>query len=421
MCSSPIESGLDPQLVMEAGYVSEAYWKGYLAGTAYFSSVLFKNQPIDDYQNHPTASSRLPRHACVGSRGDVPIRGVETDGMGVVEKVLPNVGKVVNFLLEWRRDAFGCAESALYFGCAYIGAIMHWEMNPKRSETPFRGWFMNDDEGREIGWFATADEARAAVVARFLAGVPESDGMKVKGNSMAYDASIHEFDPKTGYIVHRDSGDIAGVEPHVPPKTEREEYPKWVLAHESHVVGELAPEWRSFKPRGGEVMILVDDEEEEAAATSEKAKPEPAHDEEALPTTDAEGKPLDKAALERQHAQMKESAARVEAKKASEDGAHQSSDDGRAQFFERAQAERLKQHVEMETAARAKASSTAEKPPVGKVTAQPQEGPSSTLAPPPPPESSPPPFASQPEDGRDYPSAQGGHAPPRPIPAEEVL
>lgn len=196
---------------------------------------------------------------------------------------------------------------------------------------------------------------------------------------MAYDASIHEFDPKTGYMVHKDSGDIAGVEPHVPPKTEREEYPKWVLAHESHVVGELAPEWRSFKPRGGEVMILVDNEEEETAATSEKAKPEPADGEEAEPTTDAE-EPLDKAALERQHAQTKESAARVEAKKVS-----------------------------------------AEKPPVGKVIAQPQEGPSSTLAPPPPPQSSAPPFASQPEDGRDYPTAQVGQATPRPVPAEEVL
>lgn len=89
---------------------------------------------------------------------------------------------------------------------------------------------------------------------------------------MAFDAALHAIDPVTGFMVHKDSGAIAGVEQHSPVKSKAEEWPKWVPVHGSHLNGDVAPEFgQSFRPRGSDaVMVLVDSEEEAARATAEK-------------------------------------------------------------------------------------------------------------------------------------------------------
>lgn len=98
-----------------------------------------------------------------------------------------NIGAEV----EWRKDSYGHEAHALYLGELYVGHIMrvvpgqwrNWghlnETDPdpevekrhqerreyyeSRDLTPWRGWFMKDDDGDEIGFFATAEEARGSV------------------------------------------------------------------------------------------------------------------------------------------------------------------------------------------------------------------------------------------------------------------
>lgn len=93
---------------------------------------------------------------------------------------------------------------------------------------------------------------------------------------MAYDAALHDFDPVTGFMVHKGTVSPVGVIQYVPPSPLHDDYPKWVVAHGSHVVGDLAPELgESFRPRNGEVMVIVHDEDEERVALAEKASVKP--------------------------------------------------------------------------------------------------------------------------------------------------
>ena len=80
---------------------------------------------------------------------------------------------------KWCNNAFGKERTALYIGNLYVGGIMRvvpedWRgarvKNPnmmefyvKRESAPWRAWFMSDDEGDEIGYYATDDEARTAL------------------------------------------------------------------------------------------------------------------------------------------------------------------------------------------------------------------------------------------------------------------
>lgn len=66
----------------------------------------------------------------------------------------------------WRKDVYGKERAALYIGGLYVGSIMQWKSvlhSDDKHNGMWRGWFMNDDEGDQVGWFPTADEARAAV------------------------------------------------------------------------------------------------------------------------------------------------------------------------------------------------------------------------------------------------------------------
>ena len=76
---------------------------------------------------------------------------------------------------KWKQDVLGHNRQALYIGGLCVGAIMNAEgsewVNPLN---PWRGWFMDDDDGNETGWFATADEARASVEAALKAALEET-------------------------------------------------------------------------------------------------------------------------------------------------------------------------------------------------------------------------------------------------------
>ena len=99
---------------------------------------------------------------------------------------------------------------------------------------------------------------------------------------MAYDPEQHDFDPKTGLLIDKETGHIIGL--HAKPEApvaEGIEYPKWVAPHESHIV-------RTQREKDGpfhistpafvqshvhrvtnEVTVLVKDAEEEALALAE--------------------------------------------------------------------------------------------------------------------------------------------------------
>ena len=76
-------------------------------------------------------------------------------------------------MLRWGANCVGKERQALFFGNAYIGGID--QINKRYATENFahnpdklwRGWFMCDEDGRQTGWYATADEARASVEAAF--------------------------------------------------------------------------------------------------------------------------------------------------------------------------------------------------------------------------------------------------------------
>lgn len=70
-------------------------------------------------------------------------------------------------MILWRMDGHGREDHALYLGKLYIGEIMQLHHNKK-----WRAWFASDDEGSEVGQFATPFEARSAVESALLNALP---------------------------------------------------------------------------------------------------------------------------------------------------------------------------------------------------------------------------------------------------------
>jgi hypothetical protein len=93
---------------------------------------------------------------------------------------------------------------------------------------------------------------------------------------MAFEPERHEIDPRTGFIVDRETGHPTGLVPKpVLRVSDDHEWPKWVLPHASHIVrdafGNVAvPSFPEFYIRrhDGEVTVLVHDADEEAMAFS---------------------------------------------------------------------------------------------------------------------------------------------------------
>lgn len=66
--------------------------------------------------------------------------------------------------LFWRKDGYGRPERALYAGGLYLGEVMCLPTNPRLSGAIWRSWLMTTDEGDEIGWYMTEQEAKDALV-----------------------------------------------------------------------------------------------------------------------------------------------------------------------------------------------------------------------------------------------------------------
>ncbi len=67
--------------------------------------------------------------------------------------------------LFWRPDGYGNPGRALYARDLYLGHVTHWTYpDPSHRATPWRAWLMTDEEGEEVGWWATEQEAKDALV-----------------------------------------------------------------------------------------------------------------------------------------------------------------------------------------------------------------------------------------------------------------
>lgn len=92
---------------------------------------------------------------------------------------------------------------------------------------------------------------------------------------MAFDPAIHEIHPETGFMVHKNTGHLVGIE-QVPVVSEPAEYPKWVEVHGSHLNGGIAQDFaETSRDRGGVARVLVYDADEEAKALAEKPVDKP--------------------------------------------------------------------------------------------------------------------------------------------------
>jgi hypothetical protein len=110
---------------------------------------------------------------------------------------------------------------------------------------------------------------------------------------MSFDATQHEIDPKTGFMVDKDTGHRVGLEQAPAPKPVMldNNWPAWVPVHESYVVRHRDPNDHGANPdkkpdgpvmvvqgfkdwhvnrHDGSVMVLVDNEDEAKVAGAEK-------------------------------------------------------------------------------------------------------------------------------------------------------
>ena len=112
---------------------------------------------------------------------------------------------------------------------------------------------------------------------------------------MAFDPENHEIDPKSGFMVHKETGHPIGLVPPPLHSPKDIEWPKWVKVHDSHILRkeiEGAPDHVSVPAfpdfhvnrENGEVTVLVHDEDQEKVATSEVIKAD--EDQKQLPSLD---------------------------------------------------------------------------------------------------------------------------------------
>lgn len=68
--------------------------------------------------------------------------------------------------IEWRNGG------ELYLGRVYVGEIRQWGANGPNAHR-WRGWFMNNSDGSETGWFDTEEAARLSVMAALNSAINE--------------------------------------------------------------------------------------------------------------------------------------------------------------------------------------------------------------------------------------------------------
>ena len=74
---------------------------------------------------------------------------------------LPKLGLAIVSGLNWKADAEGNTDNALFIGGIFVGYVTDEDHQPR-----WRAWLMPDFEGNMIGSYSTRDEARAALMAR---------------------------------------------------------------------------------------------------------------------------------------------------------------------------------------------------------------------------------------------------------------
>ncbi len=67
--------------------------------------------------------------------------------------------------LAWKADEFGNPDHALFLGGISVGSLMHSKLV---KEKRWRAYFMDSYEGSTVGWFASEQEARDALVDRVV-------------------------------------------------------------------------------------------------------------------------------------------------------------------------------------------------------------------------------------------------------------
>jgi hypothetical protein len=80
-------------------------------------------------------------------------------------------------MLLWRKDGYGREDHALYLGGLFVGEIM--QLDSKK----WRAWFMNDDEGHQVGLFDNPLEARVAVESALLKALPDELAIIVEAST----------------------------------------------------------------------------------------------------------------------------------------------------------------------------------------------------------------------------------------------
>lgn len=66
--------------------------------------------------------------------------------------------------LTWRDREGRLPEKALYLGGLCVGRLIHTEWVVKHHLERWRVWIMTSESGKEIGWYATKQEAMDALV-----------------------------------------------------------------------------------------------------------------------------------------------------------------------------------------------------------------------------------------------------------------
>lgn len=94
---------------------------------------------------------------------------------------------------------------------------------------------------------------------------------------MAFDPENHYFDPVTGYMRHKDTHHLIGMESAPTPKHPDDggEFPKWVVPHSGHIQRNLrggisTPDFEDHHvARDGTVTVQVKDADDEEFALSD--------------------------------------------------------------------------------------------------------------------------------------------------------
>ena len=100
---------------------------------------------------------------------------------------------------------------------------------------------------------------------------------------MAYDPKQHFIDERTGFVRDKATGARLGIDQIPVEGSLGDEFPKWVVPHESHVKrlphGAIVEKWPNFHvERDGSVKVLAADADDEKELIAEAIAEDPANE-----------------------------------------------------------------------------------------------------------------------------------------------